>query len=271
MDVVFQIIRDSIVPGSAPFLLLGLTLGVLLLMAGSRCQGWGRRWLVTLAALYWAMSLPIVADTAEGMLAGDYRPATVREARRADTVVVLGGGNQTYGAAGRELNLVTPESAFAVLEAARLYHLMDEPLIIVSGGIARRWVGSPESEAMRKSLLDLGIPDERILEESVSRNTHEQALNLTRLLRTHRIDRFVLVTRPAHMRRAMIMFEAQGTRPIPSVSRTHSADLAPPSSWLPDWGAWSTSYQVVHQYLALAYAWGRGWLESPRTLGTAHR
>ncbi len=269
VDAVVQLVKTQLVPGTPSFLLLMFTAGLLLLLSGGRRRKWGRLWLVALAALYWTMSLPAVAGALERGLSRGYGQASALAARQASAIVVLGAGSITLRANGRELHLVTQPTGFSVLGAARLYAVMDDPLVIVSGGMAGRRATRPESAAMRDALLAVGVPRERILLESTSRTTHEQAVTLRPLLRAYQIDRFILVTRPSHMWRAMALFESRGMRPIPSVARARSEGSPEPYPWLPDWGAWASSSLQAYEYLAVGHAWVRGHFRGDGTPETA--
>jgi len=108
------------------------------------------------------------------------------------------------------------------------------------------------------------VPADRILLESSSRNTFEQALNLRSLLDAHGIERFVLVTSPTHMRRAMATFIGQGLNPIPSSSAQHSEDfLAESWVFLPDNDALEASRLAMREGMALVYYALRGWFSLP--------
>src|SRR5213080_3092478 len=80
------------------------------------------------------------------------------------------------------------------------------------------------------------------------------------LLRELHAQRFVLVTSPTHMRRALAVFRAAGFDPVPSVAPLRSEHVTPPPLLLPNDESWYLSDMAVYDYLALAYYWWRGWL-----------
>lgn len=107
------LVRDLLVPGSVSFLLLGATAAVLALYSGGRRAAWGRRALVLLLGGYWLLSVPFCAALLErGLGSGQLQLASKAAAAGADTIVVLSGGGNSYGAPG--LQIQTPSSATAM-------------------------------------------------------------------------------------------------------------------------------------------------------------
>jgi uncharacterized SAM-binding protein YcdF (DUF218 family) len=110
------------------------------------------------------------------------------------------------------------------------------------------------------------VPSAQIVEESGSKTTREQAKLVPAVLRAHGVGRFVLVTSPTHMRRALALFRAEGLDPAPSVSLIRSEN-APPVSWaLPSDEALRQSNEAVYEYAAWAYYWWQRWV-GPRSVG----
>lgn len=263
MEGAADFVKEFLLPGSLSFLLLGLTLGAAALFGGLRARAWGRGWLAVLAAGYWLMSMPLVAGGLETALGSGFGPiANSSELEGVEAIVVLGGGSVTHRAPGGEVQLLSDSSALRAIEAARLYRLTDKPWVIASGGASELLGGeSAESEAMRLVLMQLGVPAERILLEAASQNTRGQALALGPMLEEQGIERFVLVTSPTHMPRALMAFRAVGLEPIPSVAAQHSEALPLPSFPLqPDLGALEASKVALREAIALAYYGLRGWL-----------
>lgn len=256
-------VAKLLVPGSMSFLVLALSVGLVLSSGPRGMHRWGRRWLIALAALYVALSTPLVCSGLLGGLSRGYaRLVDARNATGATAVVVVGNGVVTYGADGRALHQLTRRTAYCVLEAARLYKLLAEPWVIASGGIAdSASQREPESDVMRAGLIELGVPAERILLESTSRNTREQVINVAALLRPRRFEHVVVVTSPASMWRTLALFEKLGLPAVPSVS---SLRYGGPSGTLwrfvPSLDALRGSEAASYEYLAFLYYWLRGWV-----------
>jgi uncharacterized SAM-binding protein YcdF (DUF218 family) len=152
-------------------------------------------------------------------------------------------------------------SALRGMEGIRLYELLDEPLMIVSGG-SNPFLGGgiPESVLLLDMLLEAGVPRERIVLESTSQSTREQAKKIKPLLDDHGIKSFLLVTSPIHMSRSVAVFKAHGMNPIPSPSALRFKSTI---AILPSWIALDASQSAMREYMALGYYWVRGWLRSP--------
>jgi uncharacterized SAM-binding protein YcdF (DUF218 family) len=253
-------VKAACVPGSLAFLLAGLVVGAALLYGGPLVTGVGRGVLTALAVAYVLLATPAVSSALiRGLHSGFAsveRPADAVDAR---VVVVLGNGAVSYVAGGRALHQLVRRSAHCVLEVARLYDLLRPEWIVASGGVADpRAQTRPESEIMRDELAELGVPSGRILLESESRSTAEQVAAVARLLRERALgERIVLVTTPAHARRAMYLAGRAGLAAIPSVASELRYDdgEAGWSRWRPSLAALSGSHSAMYEYFALVYSW----------------
>ena len=254
-------LKEFMRPSHTACMLALLTPGTALLFVPSLAR-WGRRWVAAVIVFYLVLSNPVGAGLLVRMLTSGYQPlASADEARGAKVVVVLGSGSVNLRAAGRQLSLVTMDAGLRVLEAARLFDLLKGPLVIASGGITEHdGEAAPESAAMQRALIELGVRADRILPESESKNTRDEAVIIKRMLADRGVTDFVLVTSPLHMRRSMLAFEQQGMHPIPSPSplvpdrSTARSRLIPSDLWLQIGDA------AVYEWLARGYYWWRGWL-----------
>jgi uncharacterized SAM-binding protein YcdF (DUF218 family) len=220
-----------------------------------------RRLLVAFVAAYWLMATPVGAALLTYSVAHGLTSVRDREsARGADTVVVLGGGAGTFSEAGTVLGFLTSGSLLRVLEAARVYKTIDARLMIVSGGFSLPgYQLKPESEMLRDALVQAGVPPDHIEQDSSARTTREHPQTIGPILERHHVGRFVLVTSPAHMRRALAVFHAAGFDPVPSVSPVRSEDHPPPSWLIPTQTSLEQSDQAVYEYGAWMYYQLGGW------------
>jgi uncharacterized SAM-binding protein YcdF (DUF218 family) len=237
---------------------LGLCLLALLLLALGR-RRWGAG--LMLAAVGWLTlwSLPAVSDALRLSLERQFPNQPVAELPAADAVVVLGGGIHPGPPGWPYPDL--DAAADRVWQAARLYHAGKAPRVIVSGG-ALPWLGErrPEAEAMRRLLVDLGVPGDALLFDGRSRNTRENALYSAGLLDAAGLERVLLVTSALHMPRALASFRAVGVDAIPAPADFEvMPEPAHPLRWLPDAKALYHSTRALKEYLGLwVYRW-RGW------------
>ena len=261
MDILNRIFKLALLPGSIPFLVVGLVIGVALLYGRDRARRLGRYWLPALAAAYLAMSVPVGADILVGGLARGFSSiASASDAGGATAIVVLGGGSHRYSNQGSGVEFVSEGSALRALEAARIYHLLSDPLVITSGSMMPEQTRS-EAALLADALISLGVPAGRIIREARSMNTREHAIYVPPVLRKHGVERFVLVTSATHIRRSVKAFEAEGLHPVPSMSAMRSVrPVRGLSEWWPGGGNLNISQQAIYELFGLVYYWSRGWI-----------
>src|SRR5262245_24958732 len=185
-----------------------------------------RRWLAIAAVLYVAASIYAVPTfVARLMLERGFRPFAVSDVRKAKTaVVVLAGGVRTVRGWDQSPIAVAGFDTLArVLEAARVYHLIEPDWIISTGGTfdVRQL---PEGVVVRDLLVRQGVPDGRILIETRSRTTRDEAVLVEAMVRAIHAEQVVLVTSWVHMRRALAAFRAVGIDAIHAIAPEPSAD-----------------------------------------------
>lgn len=192
-----------------------------------------------------------------------FRPLSASDVPPGKTVVVLlGSGSFTAHDWYDHLtvSLVDPAGADRVVEAFRVYNLIHPDLVISSGGS----VGTmdrlgPGGKVMADLLERLGVPASRIMIETESKNTHDEALIVKRMIDPLKFDHLVLVTSDIHMRRSVGAFRAAGLTVIPAIAR--SAHFAPPwnISFLPSSTGIDEFQDVIHEAGGIGYYWLRGW------------
>jgi uncharacterized SAM-binding protein YcdF (DUF218 family) len=263
METILEILKNYFIPGSGTFLVISLAVGVLLLYIHERTHRWGKILLTILAISYWIISTPLGVKALEAGLTGSYQPvATSEDARDVDAVIVLGGGTINLKSRGEIITLLITESALRSMEGIRLHGFLQDPWMIVSGG-SNPFLGGgrPESELMAELMMDAGVPEDRIILETLSQSTRDQARKLKPVLEEYGIERFILVTSAIHMRRSMAVFESEGLEAIPSPSSLVSEVFSDGGLGIfPSWVALDSSQAAFREYMALAYYWVRGWL-----------
>ncbi len=263
MDEIVLLFKSYLLPGSMSLLLIGLMIGVGLLLAGDRGRTLGRVWLIGLLAGYWVLATPAFASSLEDWLSRGYSPITsAQQAAGAQAIVVLSGGSASIeGPAGR-VDALSEASAVRLLEGVRLYRMLDEPWVVLSGGPpGDNAAATPEAVAMQRELVRLGVPPERILVEMASEDTHAQAQHIQPLLASQGVDEFVLVTSGWHLRRSMGAFLQAGMTPIPSAAGGRSLGAEEAGlSFLPSEAALARSRSLTRELIALQYYRLRGWM-----------
>lgn len=261
-----EFLKDRFSLGSPLLFVVVLSIGVALLYT-RQSPRLGRWYFLLVLVGFWLLATSTGANLLTiGLARGLPQIQSRSEAQGADAVVVLGGGAVTFSAGGRTGAGLTPSSMLRALEAARVAGLIDARVVIASAGIPRPDVQrKPESEVLRTALIAAGVRADLIVEESVSKSTREQAQLVPEVLRTHNVRRFVLVTSPAHMRRALALFRAEGLDPVPSVALLRSDDAPPLSLAMPGDAALRQSNEAFYEYAAWVYYVWKGWLK-PRAI-----
>lgn len=264
MGVLAEFAKAYLIPGSVSFLLIGLLVGTVLLYVSKSTRRFGSGLLGFLAAVYLILAIPAVARSYERLLSDESQSIEhAAEAHEAQAIVILGGGSVTYRARGLEINELSDATSLRVLEGARLYQLLGELPVIVSGGGSELLnVPTPETVPMVQELVAAGVSAGDIVLESRSGSTQEQAIEIKRLLDSREIERFVLVTSPTHMRRSLAVFRAQGMNPVPSPASQHSSGHPVDRGGIvPHPDALAASQSALREALATAYYWSQGWIE----------
>jgi uncharacterized SAM-binding protein YcdF (DUF218 family) len=253
------VLKDLLVPGSPVFFLLAATAGTLLLYWRKNHGRAGRLLLTALVVFYWILSTPLTAVPLVRVFSPEYPPVhSPSDARGATAIVVLSGGMHTYRSMGAMLHAGSREHSLRTLEAARVYHLLDRPWVIITGSLAPQPV--TEGTLMARSLKLLGVPEDRVVQEGQSRNTHDHTVNVPPLLAERDVKQFVLVTSRQHMARSLRAFRKAGFDPVPSSPEFFVGRGDMVSRVLPTQSALEASTAMMYDVLAMLYYRARGWV-----------
>ncbi len=152
------------------------------------------------------------------------------------------------------------QSTDRILEAVRLYYAGRINKIFISGGSGLLLDQThKESQLLKDYLKSINVPEEDIIIETESRNTHENAVEAAKVLRpTESSDTYLLITSASHFRRAAKCFENEGftfdSYPVDYCSRKICAN---PETWLiPAPSAFTTWNMLLHEIAGyVMYDW----------------
>ncbi len=180
---------------------------------------------------------------------------------RVDGIVVLGGAIDDMTSRDRDTPTLTA-AANRVTTFVALARRYPQARLVFTGGSGDIEQGvSNEAEFARILFAQLGLAPQRVLFESESRTTRENAVDAAALARPRDSERWVLVTSASHMPRAVGVFRHAGWAvlpwPVGYQSRDHVA--AHPLSLggklaVLDWAA--------HEWIGLLAYRLRGWTDS---------
>jgi uncharacterized SAM-binding protein YcdF (DUF218 family) len=189
----------------------------------------------------------------------------------AEAIVVLGGGTESeqYPRPLVEVN----SAGDRVLYAGQLYKDGKAPVLLLSGGNIAWLSGrtTTPAEEMARILEMMQISRENMLLQTQSRNTYEDALYKSQLLKEQGIERVLLVTSAQHMERSVLLFQHQGIQVIPApvdytvtqANWTNLFSLDPQTTLvnlIPNVGSMSLTSGVLKEYLGIWVYRLRGWL-----------
>jgi uncharacterized SAM-binding protein YcdF (DUF218 family) len=250
--------KEALRLGNIAFILAVLSVGLALLFIRPR---WGRRWIVAVVLTYWFVSTPLGSTLLVRPLAGNLHSLEdAQEAGSAGAIVVLGGGIRELKVGPDLLASPFDSTTLRVIEAARVFRLLDgRPIVVASGGMSGRYHLTTEGEVIADALTKLGVPRDRIIVEDMSLTTHDQAILVTRLLKSRGVDRFVLVTSPMHMSRSVAVFRAQHAEVVPSLAPLVAERSRSQRSFMPNTESLGVSDEAVYDYAGFVYYWAHGW------------
>ncbi|MBI5590994.1 MAG: YdcF family protein [Deltaproteobacteria bacterium] len=207
---------------------------------------------IVMALLLWMVS---ISPVSKALIGGLESGLTIPSHFQGDVVILLGGGIHEgvpdlsgSGAPGEDMlaRLVT---------AARLYHRLHIPIIVSGGSVyADR---ASEAPVVRRFLVDLGVDEGQVILESQSRDTQENALNCSEIVRQRGFRFPLLVTSAYHMRRSIQAFKKVGVpvTPLPAQFMTGKALPFLWADYLPRADAFLHSATAMKEYFGLLFYW----------------
>ncbi|SJZ30604.1 YdcF family protein [Selenihalanaerobacter shriftii] len=118
-------------------------------------------------------------------------------------IVVLGGGVIRGTPNGMQIGRTTLKRLYS---GWRL-HKKTGLKLVVSGGVVPGAKSGSVAETMKKVLKDWGVADNQIITENESKNTWQNAVNTSALLKDLDYEKIILVTSATHMKRSMYSFK----------------------------------------------------------------
>lgn len=163
--------------------------------------------------IFYLMCTGFVAERFMGQLEKKYSPPAQIETLGVDSIVLLGGGaiRDVQDVDGSGVLCSSPASR--LLTAVRLQKILNVPILLSGGQVYKD--AANEALISERVLLSLDVPKEKILLETKSVNTTQNAIFSAEILREKKLNRPVLVTSAFHMRRAVLNFSRQGFEVIP--------------------------------------------------------
>lgn len=230
---------------------------VLLLLRKWRVAG---KVLLAAAALVWVSALPLVGFGLLGALENPYRLVEGSETPSADCAVVLGGMVSKISENGE--NVVFNDAVARYEKALEIMRQGGARLLIVSsGGLPTGSAGLTEAEIVRNLLVAQGIDARRLIAETRSRNTRENALYSAEILAAEGCDAPLLITSALHMPRAEAAFRRVGVAVVPVATgfQSRPSDGWGLASLVPSLEALKATQSALREWMGRLAYWARGW------------
>jgi uncharacterized SAM-binding protein YcdF (DUF218 family) len=189
-------------------LLLAFMVASLILLATSWRRAGMRLAIASISILIAVAVLPI-GKFMLGSLENRF-PAPASLPDRIDGIVLLGGSTNAKRTESRDQPSLSGSAGriVAFVELARRY---PEARLVMAGGSGSLRPGRlTGADVTRMVLRQIGFDTERVLFESTSRNTYENAVNARALATPRRGETWLLVTSASHMPRAVGVFRKAG-------------------------------------------------------------
>lgn len=200
--------------------------------------------------LLWILSISPVSDALlRGLESGQKIPVEPE----GDVIILLGGGVRDKSPDLSGIGAPGGDTMIRIVTAVRLQKRLDVP-ILVSGGRVYRHL-SDEATIIMRFLMDLGVPEEKIIIEDRSRDSIENARFAKRLCEEKGFNRPLIVTSAYHIRRAVFSFNkvGLGVVAVPSGFETWPEKRYGWIDYLPAADELEKTSTSIHEYLGLLF------------------
>jgi uncharacterized SAM-binding protein YcdF (DUF218 family) len=196
----------------------------------------------------WALSVSPVSDTMLRGLESDFK---IPENPSGDVIILLGGGVSDKVPDLTGMGAPSGDMLERIVTAVRLQKRLNIP-VIVSGGVVFKGKAA-EAPIVKRFLIDLGVPSERVIIEDKARDTIENAKYSKEICEKDGYKNPILVTSAYHMKRAVLSFKKvdMDVLPFPAGFRTWENKKYGWESYLP--GGFDGLATAFREYLGLIF------------------
>jgi uncharacterized SAM-binding protein YcdF (DUF218 family) len=216
---------------------------------------WMLKWPSRLWRIVWRSTIAVLAACGALLLIVRLTPLSDwvidpllvrRDLTKSDAIVLL----TAWASPDRVLN---DPGLRRTLDAAQLYKQGVAQIVVISG--RNRSSGSgPTAEVMAELLIDMGVPRAALMVDTESTNTHESAVNITRLARSRSWHALTVVSDPIDMRRALASFRHEGA------TARAGADVRTALRSPPGFYRLLQLEAAAHEWMGLLYYWWMDWI-----------
>jgi len=230
--------------------------GGVILLAMVGVMFWKRRWgrgcVLMSLVMFWGLSIEPIRDALTKPLEFAYPVLSLNDSKLGNRAIVLLGGGVYANAP--EYHGSDELKSYAMMRTLYAAYVAKRTGLNVyaTGGEGLLQEDTAEGDVMRRWLVDLGVPENKVFTESHADNTWQNAIYMKKLLSDKGVENIILVTSAWHMPRSVWCFESQGfnvvAAPTAYLTSQSRYDLR---SFVPRWTVFSDSGQALHEYLGL--------------------
>ncbi len=235
-------------------LILMMSVAGLILLFGTSRKKSGKLLIVSSIVLLALCAYTATADLFIHPLEIKYPPFNSDNSLRSDElpklVVVLAGGHKS-GSGIPIISKITYSSLVRLVEGIRIYRMIPECKLLLSGGSG---AGNDSSAGvMAQAARAMGVNEQDIIMETRSRDTRDQAHIIRSILGD---ERFIMVTSASHMPRSMALFMKLGMNPVPAPAGFLSWEVTStgPGRFFPSSVNLRKIEIAMHEYLGIVWA-----------------
>ena len=158
----------------------------------------------------WAFSISPVADAMLRGLESDFK---IPENPNGDVIILLGGGIYDKVPDLSGIGAPSEDMLGRIVTAVRLQKRLNVQVIISGGAVFKG--RKAEAPIVKRFLIDLGVPDKKVIIEDKSRDTIENARYTKEICKKYGFKKPILVTSAYHMKRSVMSFKKVNTDVLP--------------------------------------------------------
>ncbi len=114
---------------------------------------------------------------------------------------------------------------------------------------------------MKELAEEFGVPSDKIIIETESRNTRENALYTKQILDKIKAKKIILVTSASHLPRSYGLLKKIGIDTVPVASDFYVTDeIYNPFSFIPSIASLTTSSVAIKEHVGIFVYWLMGWI-----------
>jgi len=188
-------------------------------------------------------------------LEDDFEPLRLEEFSskyKLKSIIVVLGGGVVRGTPVEDAEM--GQTSLKRLYKGYLIHKQTGFDVCLSGGMVLGSIGASEADVAKQVLLEWGVGKDRIITESHSNNTWENAVETCSVLRDMGYRRIILVTSAVHMRRAVYSFRKNWEYEIipAPCDYLRGSDISV-INYLPNRGSLDNCLRALHEWVGLLW------------------